>query len=252
MMSGSGDNSGQQNARNAVQDSGQPKGQPQRQPAGQAPPAAQASAVDKLKDPLVQDFAKGIGALYAIVGAGLGLLVIALGFVGKPALLTESQAEVAEEIPEYGELVAQYVLNEIAYAVITLLPVLAVAGAVFVGLYAVRSINADDQTTYIASGSGAFVGSGLMVILGSYLAGTQIETLESLSESVSEAVAEMDDSPDLVNGQFIGGTGFSRSPDGYAVQTVDLVVNAIAVGVVAAIVAVGTAYVYQNYLIDTL
>ena len=247
----------QANVQNAGQGGGQPQAQPQGQgsaaqaPAGQAP-VAQESVVDKLRDPLVQDFAKGVSALYALVGVGIGLLVVVLGWFGSPALLTESQADAAEEIPEYGELMTQYFVNEIGYAVITILPVIAVASAVLVGLYAIRSIDADEQTTLLAAGTSAFGGSVLMVVPGSYLAGSQIESLGDLVEEAQTAFQEAENAPDVMSGQFTGFTGFSGSPDGYQVLTVDLVVNAVGVGLTAGVVAVATAYVYKNYLVDSL
>jgi hypothetical protein len=249
-MSGSGNDSGHQDVQNAVQDGGQPKGQRQGQPApGQAPPAAQESAVDKLKDPVVQDFAKGVGALYAIVGLGLGLLVVALGFVGKPVVLYGFKADAAEEVSEFGAFFAQQFINEAARTVIFVLPLLAVVAAVLVGLYGVRSLAVDEQTMFIATGAGAFVGSVLMVFLGSYLAASQIESLQSLSEDVNQAVGQLDNPSESVQqaSQFV----YAVDAD-YQIQTVDLVVNGVGVGVVAAIVAVATAYAYQNYLADSL
>lgn len=246
----------QRNVQDAGQ-GGQPQARPQGQgaaaqaPAGQAP-VARESVVDRLKDPFVQDFAKGIGALYALVGVGIGLLVVVLGWVGSPALLTESQADAADEIPEYGELMTQYFLNELAYAVVTILPILAVVGAVFVGLYAIRTIDADDRTTLLAAGTGAFAGSVLMVVPGSYLAGSQIESLGDLVEETQTAFQEAENAPEVTSGQFTGFSGFSGSPDGYQVLTVDLAINAVGVGLTAAVVAVATAFVYENYLADAL
>jgi hypothetical protein len=250
MMTGSGDNSGQRNAQNAVQDGGQRKGQPPGQPpTGQAPRGRQESAVDKLKDPLVQDFAKGISALYTIVGVGLGLLVVALGFVGKPVVLYGFSADAAEEVSEFGAFYAQQFVNQAARTVIQILPIIAVAAAVLVGLYGVRSLAADKQTTFIAIGAGSFVGSFLMVFLGSYLAASQMESLQSLSEDVSQAVSQLDSPSESVQqaSRYVGGVDAEIQ-----VQTVDLVLNGIVVGVVAAIVAVATAYAYRNYLVNLL
>jgi hypothetical protein len=244
-MSGSGDDSGQQNAQNAVQDGGQPKGQPQGQPAaGQAPPAAQESITDKLKDPLVQDFTKGIGALYGIVGAGLGLLVVMIGFIGSPVILRGAQADTVEEVPEYGTYLAAQFTNQVGQVVVLILPMLAVAAAVFVGLYAARSVNADDQTTYLAAGASSLAGSVLMVVVGGYLAASQVSNLEDEAEAASEAIAELDNP-----GEFSSASAFVEE---YQVEAVDLVINGVGAGVVAAIVAVATAYAYQNYLVDSL
>jgi hypothetical protein len=245
MMPGSGDNSGQRNAQNAVQDGGQRKGQPQGQPpTGQAPRGAQESAVDKLKDPLVQDFAKGISALYAIVGVGLGLLVVLFGFIGSPVVLRGTQADTVEEVPEYGTYLAAQFTNQVGRVVVLLLPMLAVAAAVLVGLYAARSLDVDDQTTYLAAGVSSLAGSVLMVVAGGYLAASQVSDLQDEAEAASEALAELDNPS-----EFSSASAFAEE---YQVEAVDLVINGVGAGVAAAIVAVATAYAYRNYLATSL
>ncbi len=245
MMSGSRDDSGQQDAQNAVQDGGQPKGQPQGQPAaGQAPPATQESVTDKLKDPLVQEFTKGIGALYAITGIGLGLLVVVLGFVGKPVLLSGTQADTAAEVPEYGTYMAAEFVNQTGQIVLMILPLLAVAAALPVGLYAARSLNVDDKTSYIAAGVSSLVGSVLMVVAGGYLAASQVSNVQDEAEAANKALAEVEDTEGLTQA-----TSFTEE---YTVEAVDLVINSVGTGVVAAIIAVAAAYAYRNYLVDSL
>lgn len=185
--------------------------------------------MDKLKDPVVKEFAKGVTALYGIAGVGLGVLVLLLSFVAKPVVLSEGQVDAIDETSEYGEYLAQGYVNELARSVVDLLPILAVLGAVFVGLYAARSFAGDDQTALVAAGSSSFVGSLVMVVVGGYFAASQVSSREDIAEEAG-----------------------TRAVSEFQVQATDLVVNALAVGAAAAIVAAATAYAYDNYLAASL
>ncbi|WP_135821918.1 hypothetical protein [Halostella litorea] len=251
-MSDSGDDSRQGNVQSG-QGSGQPQGQPagtqQGQPSagqpapGQAPPVQQDSITDKVKDPVVQEFTKGVSALYAIAGVGLGLLVVVYGFVGSPAILSGAQADAASEVSELGAYYAQQNVNSLAQSVVQLLPIIAVVAAVLVGLYAARTIDADEQTSYVGAGVASFAGSVLMVVLGGYLAGSQVSSLQDAAEEAQTAIGNMNQPPEVVQQVSV----FAGAEE-YSVQLVDLVINSVAVGVVAAVVAVVTAYAYRNFL----
>lgn len=244
----------QANVQDAGQGGGQPRAQPQGQgsaaqaPAGQ-PPVAQESVVDKLRDPLVRNFAKGIGALYALVGVGIGLFVVAFGWFGNPLVVRGFKAEAAAEVPAFGAYFAQQAVNATARTAVRLLPLLAVVGAVLVGLYAARSVSADEQTTFVAAGVGSLVGSLTMVVSGGYIAGSQMSSLTGLAEDVNQAVSNMDNPPEAVR----RAQSFVYSTDAeFQIQTMDLLVTGVGVGVVAALVAVATAYTYRNFLVESL
>lgn len=192
----------------------EPGGEPQPTTPSQ-PSAVEPSYVDLLTAPLTKRFATFAGATGAGVAAGLGVMFLLLKVVGKPAI-ESSGSGFGSQAPKAGEIAATQFVNQSAQLTIIVLPLLAAALAAMLGLYAARQLDADDRETFVAAAAGGLVGAGVLVVVGTFLVSMGFGTVS-------------------VDGQqAIGKPG--------TVAFGNLVVNAVAVGVGAAVLSTVTSW----------
>lgn len=197
---------------------------------------------------MTKDYVKGISALYGVLGAGLGLMVLFVGSVAAPVLLSPDLQNAADQSPVFEEYLAQVFVNNVAVLAVMAAPLLAVGLALFVGLYVDRQVDVGDRTATVIAGLGTFVGSVVSVAITGFLASTQASGVESIigdaglvpgedyPESAAEAV-RIAQFPE--NGMLYYGAELDFAA---------LVLLGVAAGVAAAAVAVGSVYVSRNFL----
>ena len=133
---------------------------------GQGQPAQPAtdeeSITDLLTEPLTQAYVKAIVALYALLGAGMGLLVI-VGDIADQALIDAPGDNGA--------------LMELGLYQIPLVgaPHIAAVLGLFVGGYLGIRMAADDRQTMITGAAGAVAGTIVLWFLSALLAASQID-----------------------------------------------------------------------------
>lgn len=143
-------------------------GDPQQTTAHAQQRIAEESYIDLLTAPLTKRFAKFAGATGAGVGVGLGVMFLLLKFIGKPAI-ESPDAGSASQMPQASEIAATQFVNTSAQFAIFVLPLLAAALAAVLGLYAARQLDADDRETFVAAAAGGLVGAAVLVVVGAFL-----------------------------------------------------------------------------------
>lgn len=131
---------------------------PTRGQSGQ-PAATQESLTDLLTKPLTQAYVKAIVALYALLGAGMGLIVIV--------------AEVIDEDLLGGPGSVSYTGIPVGEA-----PHIAAVLALVVGGYLGVRMAADDRQTMLTGGAGALAGTVVLWFLSSLLAVSQLDNTD--------------------------------------------------------------------------
>lgn len=132
---------------------------------GQGQPAqsgvGQESITDLLTKPLTQAYIKAIAALYAVIGVGMGLMIIAYEIIGESILEGGFGGEVFEltivSIPISGA------------------PHIAAVLALFVGGYLSLRMAADDRETMVTAAAGTAAGTVVLWVLSAFLAASQVD-----------------------------------------------------------------------------
>ncbi|MFC3477861.1 hypothetical protein [Halobacterium litoreum] len=176
------------------------------------------SYADLVTAPLTKQFAKFSGATGAGVGVGLGVMFLLLKFVGAPTI-TQSTGGSGGSGSNAGIAATQFV-NSSAQFTIYLLPLLAAAFAAVVGLYAAREIDAEDRETYVASAAGGLAGALALFVVGAFLVSMAFGTAS------------------------LQGSTVVQKPG--SVEFGNLLVNAVAVGAGAAVVAAATTWTHRT------
>ncbi|WP_436346362.1 hypothetical protein [Natronorubrum sp. FCH18a] len=128
------------------------------------PAVEEESITDLLTEPLTQAYIKAIVALYALLGSGMGLLVI-VGDIVDQALF-DAPAD-------------NGVLVEVGFAQIPLVgaPHIAAVLALLVGAYLGVRMAADDRQAMITGAAGAVAGTVVLWFLSALLAASQIDNV---------------------------------------------------------------------------
>ncbi|SIR94163.1 hypothetical protein [Natronorubrum thiooxidans] len=124
----------------------------------------QESITDVLTKPLTQAYVKAIVALYALLGAGMGLMVI-FGNVIDQAIL---------DVPGSGGDLLALTFAQIP---ISTAPYIAALLALFVGGYLGNRMGVDDRQTMITGAAGTLAGTVVLWVLSSFLAASQIDSI---------------------------------------------------------------------------
>lgn len=139
-------------------------GAPAQQTPGQV--AAQPSYGDLVTSPLTKRFAKFSTGVYAAVAVGLGVMFLALKLLGKQPV---TDANSGQQSANAADVAATQFVNTSAQFAIYLLPLLAAALAVVVGLYAARELDVGDRKLYVAASVGSVAGAFVFVVLAGFL-----------------------------------------------------------------------------------
>lgn len=195
----------------------QPSTQPGAEPAGQQQSvagAARPSYGDLLTAPLTKQFAKFSGGVYAAVAVGVGVMFLALKYLGKPAVTATQGAEMTGN---EAAIAATNFVNTSANLAIYALPLLAAAVAAYLGVYAARELDVSDRKLFVAAGVGSLVGAFVFVVLASYMVSLGFGT--AATEGGSQAVSKPG-----------------------SVDVGNVVFNAVAVAIGAGVLTLGTAW----------
>ncbi|AHG05070.1 hypothetical protein HALDL1_01570 [Halobacterium sp. DL1] len=193
----------------------EPGGEPQPTTHQQPQRTAEPSYVDLLTAPLTKRFATFASATGAGTGVGLGVMFLLLKFAGKPAI-ESPDGGFASQSPKAGEIAATQFVNQAAQLAIYVLPLLAAALAAVLGLYAARRLDVGDRETFVAAAVGGLVGAGVLVVVGTFF----------VSMGFGSVTVE--------------GQQAVRKPGSVAFG--NLVVNAVAVGLGAAVLSTVTSW----------
>ncbi|WP_440766547.1 hypothetical protein [Natronorubrum sp. DTA7] len=126
------------------------------------PAVDEESITDLLTKPLTQAYVKAIVALYTLLGAGMGMLVIVAGIVDQ---------EVFDYPGDRGVLLE----NGFEFLPAVGAPFIAAVLALFVGGYLAVRMLADDRQTMITAAAGVVVGTIVLWLLASILAVSQVD-----------------------------------------------------------------------------
>ena len=126
------------------------------------PAADEESITDLLTEPLTQAYVKAIVALYALLGAGMGLLVI-VGDIVDQALV---------DAPGDNGALIELGIHQIP---LVGAPHIAAVLGLFVGGYLAVRMVADDRQTMITAAAGAVAGTALLWFLSAILAASQLD-----------------------------------------------------------------------------
>ncbi|ELZ22209.1 hypothetical protein C477_04284 [Haloterrigena salina JCM 13891] len=128
------------------------------------PAANQEALTDLLTEPLTKAYVKAIVALYALLGAGMGLIVIL--------------SEIVDESIVDGGIGSDFVALTFAGMPISGVPHIAATIALLVGGYLGVRMAADDRQTMLTAGAGALAGTAALWILSSFLAVSQLDNTD--------------------------------------------------------------------------
>jgi len=160
----------------------------------------QPSYVDLATAPLTKRFAKFSGVVGVGVGVGLGVMFLLLKFVGAPTITQSSGGGGGSNA---GIAATQFV-NQSAQFAIWLLPLLAAAVAVVLGLYAARELDAGDRHAYVASAVGGLVGALALVVVGAFLVSMAFGTASLQGSTVVEKPGSVEFANLLKNAVAVG------------------------------------------------
>ena len=120
------------------------------------------SLVDLAQGPLVTSWIRFVGALLAVVGAGVGVLVLLVANVFEASLW---------EVEGFGGMQLSLPPDQIPY--------LAVVIAGFFGAYLGRTLSADDRTTSVAASLSFGVGTIAALLTSAILTGIAVENVST-------------------------------------------------------------------------
>ncbi|MFB6072251.1 MAG: hypothetical protein ABEJ88_04705, partial [Halobacterium sp.] len=176
----------------------------------------QQSYADLVTAPLTKRFAQFSGATGGAVGVGLGVMFLLLKYIGKPVVTSSSEGgSTSSQIPQASIEATRFVNSSVQLS-IYVLPLLAAAFAGVLGLYAARELDANDREVYVAGAAGALVGAVVLVVVGAFLASMAFGSVSA------------------------NGNTFVEKPG--SVAFANLVMNAVAIGVGAAVLGAGSAW----------
>ncbi|ELY35891.1 hypothetical protein [Natronorubrum tibetense] len=156
------------------------------------------SITDLLTEPLTQAYVKAIVALYALLGAGMGLIVIFADIIDESFLDASG--------PGMGDITAVSFVGIPTSGA----PHIAAVLALLVGGYLALRMAADDKQTMITGAAGALAGTLLLWILSAFL-----------------AVSQMDNTSVEVGGLLINGIVLGLLVGGIAAGTVYIMRNLV-------------------------
>ncbi|SDL05036.1 hypothetical protein [Natronorubrum texcoconense] len=150
------------------------------------PAADEESVTDLLTEPLTQAYVKAIVALYALLGAGMGLMVIAADVIDQDFLDISGASNL--------NVSGSATLVDAGFAEIPIVgaPYIAAVLALLVGGYLAVRMTAEDRQVMITGAAGAVAGTFVLWTLSSFLAASQVDN------------ASIDIGGLLVNGIFLG------------------------------------------------
>ncbi|WP_267641407.1 hypothetical protein [Haloarchaeobius amylolyticus] len=122
-----------------------------------------------LSEPAVRSYVRSVGGLYAVLGAGFGLLSFLAGTLDSSVLQPSGESGLGAS---FGLGIVQSVGTGLATVGV---PFLAAVLAVAVGYYAGRTLDEADAVTYAAAGCSTLVGTVAMWGLSAFLTLTQVE-----------------------------------------------------------------------------
>lgn len=139
--------------------------------------SGQPPVTEVLKEPAVKQYVRSVAGAMAVVGIGLGLMVVLLGaFGGSPS--TSGAQAIGQQMTEQ-----QYKLGLVNTA-IGVAPYVAIAVGSVAGLLVGVYFDATARRAVVAAAAGALVGTVLLVLLTDVLAVSQAPTINGQSISL--------------------------------------------------------------------